>query len=114
MTSSAIRPPQTKVGEALGYDHTYFSRLLRDENLRDDIVDKACEFLGIDKDKYFNENAFLTNDDSFQLKYEALLDRYLVEKERWLNEKHKFIDEIGELKRENADLHFRLKTIEGK
>ena len=97
-------------------DEKYFSALLKNAHLKDEIVDKVCEFLGIIKEDYFSPDAepiVADGGGAYKKKYEELLgkheglmDTYMVEKTEWLKERHSAISKENELRSE----HFKLQN----
>lgn len=101
---------QRKVAGELGVDEQYFSRLLKEENLKDDIVEKACAFIGVDYDKHFGAGVQEPEGDYIST---LNFNQYLREKSDWLNEKHELLKEIGEKNKEISELtaeNFQLKA----
>ena len=102
---------QGKVAEALGYDQAYFSKLLKDQDLKNSYIDKVCAVIGVDRDKHFTEEALASPSELYRKKHDQVLEKYLVEKEQWLDQKKQLLDEmadyieqIASLKRENIAL----------
>ena len=62
-----------KVAEHLGINRTYLSTLFNDPNLKDEYVDKACEFLGVSRQDYFEEVS--VSGDSYTDKYITAMER---------------------------------------
>ena len=89
-----------KVAEHLGLNRSYLSTLLNDPNLKEDFIERACEFLGVDKDQYFSENP-LPPAGSLMEKYVRAIER--------LNELQA---ENIILVKENASLKSKLDTYE--
>ena len=92
------------IAPALGVNSNYLSTLFKDPDLNDDIINKACEFIGVDRDKYFSEEALSPPSELYRKKYEELLDKHLVQKEEWLDEKKKLLDEMADYISEIASL----------
>lgn len=101
---------QKNVAEGIGIDHQYFSRLLKNKDLRDEVIDKVCAFLGVDREKHFNEDALLDESDLYKKKYMDA-QREFLEKEvelyrEIMNLQEKIsglYDEINSLKSQLAD-----------
>lgn len=89
-----------KVAEHLGINRSYLSTLFNDPNLKDEYIDKACDFLGVDRDEYFSE-------DSEQNSY---INKYIEAMERLTNLQ---ADNI-ELMKENAHLKEELEQYRSK
>ena len=109
---------QRKVADHLGVSENYLSTILKDANLKDEIVDPVCALLGINRDEHFIEDDS-SNKVSYKQKYEDLQDKYMEEKEAWLTDKQASIlreselnNEVYELKRELITLREKLSKYE--
>ena len=102
---------QKEVAKHLNIDPSYLSLILRDADLKDDVIERACAFLGIDQREHFIEDKTNSSTDGYKAKYEALMEKYenvidkhMEEKESWLQDKHQWIVKESELNNENFEL----------
>jgi transcriptional regulator with XRE-family HTH domain len=85
---------QKSVAETMGLKATNLSTLLKDKDLKDGIVERICEVVGVDYESNFGagaEEAVNTQSGST-----ISLEKYLLEKTEWLNKQQDYMDKLEE------------------
>lgn len=74
---------QKKVAEGVDIDEKYFSVLLKNSEVKYDVIRKVCEFLGVDMEKYFSDDPFIQQDD-YMTKYIDAMEKLTKSQEELL------------------------------
>jgi transcriptional regulator with XRE-family HTH domain len=87
---------QRDVATHLEKSEKYFSALLQNGKLKDELIRKACKFIGADFEENFGAGA--------ESEVGVSMNQYLKEKGDWLNEKAELLENIGLLNNQVAEL----------
>ena len=90
----------TQVAEGIGINRSQFSTMLNSTNIKDEVIERACEFLGVDWHNYFSEE--LATD--FEKRYYELLEKRNQDLEKIAS----LQDEILKLQQANNELSKKL------
>jgi transcriptional regulator with XRE-family HTH domain len=98
---------QKSVAETLGMEPTNLSRLLKDKDLKDGIVERICEVVGVDFEENFGAGA--EPDEEY-----FTVAKYLKEKTEWLDKRQDYIEKIEEKNRKIEELTTELANYKAK
>lgn len=68
----------TQVAEGIGINRSQFSTMLNSTTIKDEIIQKICDFIGISWESHFTEDA----SENFERKYYELLEKRSHDLER--------------------------------
>ena len=75
---------QKKVAQGVDIDERYFSVLLKDSEVKHDLIRKVCDFLNVDMDKYFSDEP-IAQDGDYMTKYIDAMEKLTKTQEDLLN-----------------------------